>query len=110
MWADRITALRCRLGWSQSELAKRLNISPSTVGMYEQGRPEPSVEMLISLSRVLGVSMEFLITGRITCQEDVRAFSALSGEEKGNYITGDMFKFLSREDLLVLLTACLWEH
>ena len=66
--------------------------------------------MLISLSRVLGVSMEFLITGRITCQEDVRAFSDLSGEEKGNYITGDMFKFLSREDLLVLLTACLWEH
>lgn len=110
MWAERIASLRSRLGWSQSELARRLNISPSTVGMYEQGRREPSVEMLVSLARTLGVSMDFLITGRITCQEDLRAMTAMSGEEQEKCITGDIFKFLSREDLVVLLTACLWNH
>lgn len=110
MWSERIASLRNRLGWSQSELARRLNISPSTVGMYEQGRREPSVEMLVCISRTLGVSIDFLVTGRITCQQDLKALTVLPGEEQGNRIDGDVFRFLSREELTVLLTACLWEH
>jgi transcriptional regulator with XRE-family HTH domain len=61
MLGERIAAVRSKLGWSQAELARRLNISPSTVGMYEQGRREPSIEMVVLLSEVLGVSTEFLV-------------------------------------------------
>jgi transcriptional regulator with XRE-family HTH domain len=32
--------------------------------MYEQGRREPSVEMLAALSRCLDVSIDYLVTGR----------------------------------------------
>ena len=31
--------------------------------MYEQGRREPSIKTLVALSKVLGVSLDFLITG-----------------------------------------------
>ena len=63
MLGARIAALRKSAGWNQAELARRLQISPSAVGMYEQGRREPSGELLVSISRVLGVSVDYLLTG-----------------------------------------------
>ena len=59
----RIAALRRDAGLSQAELAGRLQISPSALGMYEQGRREPSAQMLVALARVLGVSTDYLLTG-----------------------------------------------
>jgi transcriptional regulator with XRE-family HTH domain len=37
--------------------------------MYEQGRREPSVETLVELSQLFGVSLDYLITGIPTEQE-----------------------------------------
>ena len=64
MLGDRISALRRKAGWSQKELAARLGVSPSAVGMYEQDRREPSAEKLVELSSLLGVSLDYLLTGR----------------------------------------------
>ena len=47
-----IESLRRKMGWSQAELAKRLHISPSSVGMYEQGRREPSIDILAALAEM----------------------------------------------------------
>lgn len=63
MLGTRIAAQRQRLGLSQAQLAKKLHISASAVGMYEQGRREPSVDVLIALSRELDVSIDYLLTG-----------------------------------------------
>ena len=49
MLGMRIACLRRRCGLSQKELASRLCLSASAVGMYEQDRREPSTE-LASLS------------------------------------------------------------
>lgn len=108
MLGTRIASLRGRLGWSQAELARRLNISPSAVGMYEQGRREPSVDMLVALSRTLGVSMDFLLTGQTLCQNDWRAVAAISGGGGEKFPEGNFLKLLSREELIVLLTASLF--
>ena len=61
MLGARIAALRRSQGWNQAELARRLQISPSAVGMYEQGRREPSAQMLVALARTLGVSVDYLL-------------------------------------------------
>ena len=42
MIGQRIAALRKDALMSQAELARELGVSPSAVGMYEQGRREPS--------------------------------------------------------------------
>lgn len=63
MLARRISELRIRKGFSQSQLAELLHVSTSTIGMYEQGRRTPSIDMLAGLSRVFGVSLDYLITG-----------------------------------------------
>ena len=60
----RIALLRVEKGWSQAELAKRIGVSTSAVGMYEQGRREPSLALLVCLSQALGVSTDYLLTGK----------------------------------------------
>lgn len=59
----RIAALRKESGLSQAELAEKLQISASSMGMYEQGRREPSGQMLVSLAQTLGVTTDYLLTG-----------------------------------------------
>lgn len=63
MLSHRIVYLRKRNGMSQAQLAKLLNISPSAVGMYEQGRRTPAIDILVGISKVFCVSLDYLITG-----------------------------------------------
>ena len=53
--------LREEKGLAQSELGKELGISPSTVGMYEQGRRVPDVPILKKMSAFFNVSIDYLL-------------------------------------------------
>ena len=64
MIGSQIALLRQKHGLRQAELAALLNISPSAVGMYEQGRRLPSLNMVVRLSRTFGVSVAYLLTGK----------------------------------------------
>lgn len=64
MLGDRIAQQRKALGLTQRELAAMLDVSPSTLGMYEQGRRLPTPDILVSLSRKLGVSTDYLLKGK----------------------------------------------
>ena len=46
---------------SRKDLAMVLNISVSTLGMYEQGRREPNIDMLIKIANYFDVSIDFLV-------------------------------------------------
>ena len=70
MIGSRIAALRKNAQMSQAELARVLRVSPSTVGMYEQGRREPAAATLVELARIFRVSTDYLLTGRLTYPED----------------------------------------
>lgn len=83
MLSKQITYLRKKSKMSQSQLAERLNISPSTVGMYEQGRRFPDLPTLISISRLFNVTLDYLITG----------------EESAQYSPAEL-QFLLRRDIL----------
>lgn len=58
---DRIIELRLSKDLTQSELAKELEISPSSIGMYEQGRRKPSFELLEKISDYFNVDMDYLM-------------------------------------------------
>ena len=57
----KLKEIREDLGISQKRLAELLNVSPSNVYNYENGRTEPSTEMLRNISRCLNVSVDYLI-------------------------------------------------
>ena len=64
MIGSQIARLRQKRGMCQAELAKLLQISASAVGMYEQGRRLPSLNMVVRLSRTFSVSVDYLLTGK----------------------------------------------
>lgn len=92
---SRIAALRKSAGLSQAALASRIGVSPSAIGMYEQGRREPSGDLLIALSRQFNVSVDYLLTGRKPAVSPAPPLTQLEP--------------LSREDLIVLIAAQLLE-
>lgn len=61
MFSEILKDLRTECNMSQSELAKKLDISPSTVGMYEQGRRYPDFDTLIKIANHFNVSLDFLL-------------------------------------------------
>lgn len=63
MIGQRIAELRKRKGISQAQLAACLGVSPSAVGMYEQGRREPGLDLLVALARTFHTSTDYLCTG-----------------------------------------------
>lgn len=70
MLGTRIASLRKKAGLSQAELASILHVSPSTVGMYEQGRRAPNYSLLIALSKEFNVSIDYLLTGQCSTEND----------------------------------------
>lgn len=63
MLSHRISYLRKQKNISQAELAEMLRVSPSTQGMYEQGRRTPSLDTLVMMARIFDVSLDYLVTG-----------------------------------------------
>lgn len=61
MLNQRIKELRIACGWNQVELAKSLNVTKQTVSNWENDNIQPSVEMLIRLSRIFGVTTDYLL-------------------------------------------------
>lgn len=61
MLGQRINELRIALGWSQVQLAEKLNISKQTVSNWENENIQPSIEMLVRLSKLFRVSTDYLL-------------------------------------------------
>jgi len=57
----RLKELREQKQITQAQLSACLKISPSTIGMYEQGRREPDNEILIKLADFFNVSTDYLL-------------------------------------------------
>lgn len=63
LFAMRLTASREKVNKTQKDLADYLNVDCETVKQWEDGKKTPGVEKLSKLSRMLGVSIEWLVTG-----------------------------------------------
>lgn len=61
MLGQRIQELRFGCGWSQVEVAKRLQVTKQTVSNWENGNIQPSIDMLIRLARLFHVSTDYLL-------------------------------------------------
>ena len=57
---DMLKSLRKSKGLSQSELAKILDISTSSVGMYESGKRQPNFETEEKIAKFFGVGLDTL--------------------------------------------------
>ena len=110
MLGPRIAALRRHAKLSQAEVAAQLQISPSAMGMYEQGRREPSTETLVALARVFGVSTDYLLTGKPSLQEQSRLEAILLERiDAAQVHASSRQNPFSRQELAALFAAILLE-
>ena len=65
---NRLYQLRKQKGFSQEELASRLNVSRQTVSKWEVGDSTPDMEKLIAMSDLFGVSLDNLVMGKEEAQ------------------------------------------
>ena len=59
--ADKITELRKKTGWSQEELAEKLNVSRQSVSKWEGAQSIPDIDKILQMSKIFGVTTDYLL-------------------------------------------------
>lgn len=67
MFNERLKKLRQNSKLTQQKLALALDLSPGTIGMYEQGRRTPDFDTLVKIADYFDVSTDFLLE-RVTAK------------------------------------------
>jgi len=55
---NRIRVLRAERGWSQADLAERLDVSRQSVNAIETGKYDPSLPLAFRIARLFALSIE----------------------------------------------------
>ena len=90
--ADKIIRLRKKLGWSQEELAEKMNVSRQAVSKWEGAQTIPDLGKVLQLSQLFGVTTDYLLKDEIENEElngDISSDAAvkrISIEEANAYI------------------------
>lgn len=58
---SKISELRKQKGWSQSELARHIEVSREIVGRYERGDAMPSIDIAKRMADAFEVSLDYLV-------------------------------------------------
>ena len=67
--ADKIIRLRKKNGWSQEELAEKMNVSRQAVSKWESAQTIPDLEKILRLSALFGVTTDYLLKDEIEEEE-----------------------------------------
>ena len=67
--ADKIMTLRKKAGWSQEELAARLNVSRQSVSKWEGAQSIPDMDKVVQMSRLFGITTDFLLKDELEIEE-----------------------------------------
>ena len=89
--ADKIIQLRKKQGWSQEELAEKMNVSRQAVSKWESAQTIPDLEKILQFSKLFGVSTDYLLkdemeTAEYTETDADRTVRRVSLEEATAYL------------------------
>lgn len=91
--ADKIIALRKKSGWSQEELAEKMNVSRQSVSKWEGAQSVPDLEKILQLAKIFDVSTDFLLKDELeeaeyvnSAEEDAQVVRRVSMEEANEFL------------------------
>ena len=120
IFADKLIDLRKKNGWSQEELAEKLNVSRQAVSKWEGAQSIPDMTRIIQLSELFGVSTDYLLKDnleqaepaqesaeegtapRTVSMEEANAFLNTKEENSRRVALGAMLCILSPVALILL--------
>lgn len=85
--ADKIIHLRKKAGWSQEELAEQLGVSRQSVSKWEGAQSIPDMDKILQMSRLFGVSTDYLLKDELEEAEQTVAEDSGTGLRR---VTMDM--------------------
>ena len=82
----RIADLRHEKGLKQDELAEKLGVSPQAVSKWENDQTCPDISLLPALAKILGVSVDELLSGKKDDEPEVKILPESERKEIKNMV------------------------
>lgn len=79
---EKIVNLRKLKGWSQEELAGRLNVSRQAISRWEVGSAQPDANNIVQLSKLFGVTTDYLLNEDYKSDYDLTVVRTVNDEAK----------------------------
>ncbi|HEY4651007.1 MAG TPA: LexA family transcriptional regulator [Pontibacter sp.] len=89
MVTSNLRYLRKKAGYTQAQLAEKLDIKRSLVGAYEEGRAEPKLSTLVNIARLFSITLDELITADLANTGSTAASTSTGGKLRVLAITVD---------------------
>ncbi|MBQ6753308.1 MAG: helix-turn-helix transcriptional regulator [Clostridia bacterium] len=80
--ADKIINERKKLGWSQEELAEKLDVSRQSVSKWESAQSIPDLTKILQLAEVFGVSTDYLLKDELEPTDNNIVYETGESSEK----------------------------
>ena len=84
---ERLRKARLKMGYSQEEVARRIDTHRTTIGKYENGECEPSIKVLANLIEIYCTDANYILYGK-----DMKAMNVSRVPEN---CMGDVYMLIS---------------
>lgn len=105
IFADKLISLRKKAGWSQEELAQQLNVTRQSVSKWEGAQSVPDLDKIIQMSRLFGVSTDYLLKDELEEREDAAPDTDAQPMRRVNLEEASRYLSLRRADAPKLALA-----
>ena len=103
MFAENLKKIRKDKGYTQEELAKKLNVVRQTVSKWEKGLSLPDVDMLSKIANVLETDVNILLDGQITSTDQSEIVKQLAKINEQLTIKNRRYKKIMKTIAIILL-------
>lgn len=89
IFADKVISLRKKNGWSQEELADKIDVSRQAVSKWESAQAIPEIGKVLQLANLFGVTTDYLLKDELEEEEyaeDIQPIKSVSIEEASQYL------------------------
>ena len=99
--SDKIIQLRKANGWSQEDLAERLNISRQSISRWEGATAQPDAANILQLSKLFGVTADYLLNDEYESDNDLPKVKKLNSDG-----VHQIMIFMVTLEVMILIIHC----
>ncbi len=96
--ADKIIDLRKKEGWSQEQLAEQMGVSRQSISKWESAQSTPDMNKILQLSKLFGVSTDFLLREDLESEPAPSSYIAAAGDDPSLNEKGEPLTAVSMEE------------
>ncbi len=79
---DKVIKLRKTSGWSQEDLADKLNVSRQAISRWENGTAQPDAQNILQISKLFNVTTDYLLNDDYESDGDIPVVKSATEETK----------------------------